>query len=392
MSALKKPMAPDAKEKVSIGKGPAQTRGKPSSDTGMVAHGQVRVLLYLGKKLPKIRFTDKYLVYNRMDDLIHKGDKGDLKAPAFGLPEFNQIFSNGMAFFQGNRYQGHYFIIKKDGLWHFINEVDLETYLRGVLPFEMDPSWPLEALKAQAVASRSYVLYHMQKKQNSLYHLKSTVQHQVYRGLEGQNERTNQAVKETQGMVLTHGGKIIPAFFHSTSGGVTENGSAVWEKGDFSYTKIVRSNYGIHSPNFAWEFEMDSYMFLQFLQKKYDLEVITSFHIAKRSASGRAKIIRIVGKKGNQNFTKELNANQFRLVMGSRKIKSLLFSLEKKEHEGRSYVVFRGRGFGHGVGMDQWGAFEMAQLGKKSEEILDFYYNQVKIEKKAVKNYLVAGK
>jgi stage II sporulation protein D len=105
-----------------------------------------------------------------------------------------------------------------------INQVALEDYVRGVMKVEADPSWPLEALKAQAVVARTYALYERLVSPDALYHLHSTTASQVYRGISGEDPRSDKAVEATRGVVLVYRGLIIPAFYHAASGGRTEDG------------------------------------------------------------------------------------------------------------------------------------------------------------------------
>lgn len=358
----------------------------------LLYHGQVRVLLYKGKKLPRLIFEKKYLVFNRMDDLILRGPRGALKVPKAGFPLFSQVFSGGLVRLNGKSYKGHFYLVRKKNNWLFINETDLPKYLRGVLPSEMNPSWPLEALKAQAIAARTYGLYHVLKNNGMPYHVHSTTASQVYSGTGGVNTNIDKAVTETRGIVLTYKGKVFPAFFHSTSGGITEKGDALWGKKKFGFTKIVKTEYGKNSPYYTWKTMMPVERFLNFLKRKFDMDSIKSFHIVKRSDSGRVKSIRLIGKKNGENTSQEIDGNKFRLAFGAGKLKSLLFELGESSDGQKQNIVFEGRGYGHGVGMCQWGANDMARQGKSAREILEYYYNNIQLEKIAHKNYIIARK
>lgn len=121
-----------------------------------------------------------------------------------------------------------------------INEVDLEIYIQGVVPSEMPSSWNIEAHKAQAIAARSYAIANLGKRAKSGYDLKDTPEDQAYGGASSETIRTNEAVKETKGQVLVYGNKVIPAYYHSSSGGYTVNSGAVWYK-DLPFVKSVPS-------------------------------------------------------------------------------------------------------------------------------------------------------
>jgi len=117
---------------------------------------------------------------------------------------------------------------KKNGLLLVVNDLDLEEYLMGVIAAEVPPDWEFEALKAQAVASRTYALYEKRNAGKRPYHILSTITSQVYNGVNGEHGRAVKAVKETKGLILTHQGKVISAFYHANCGGHTENASEIW--------------------------------------------------------------------------------------------------------------------------------------------------------------------
>ena len=137
-------------------------------------------------------------------------------------------------------YRGHFQIIN-DGIGlTVINDIPIEEYIQGVVPSEMPSSWDHEAHKAQAIAARSYALANLGKRAKHGYDLKDTPEDQAYGGASAETQQTNEAVSETEGIVLIHSGKIIPAYYSASAGGHTKNASQVWTK-DLDYIKAVPS-------------------------------------------------------------------------------------------------------------------------------------------------------
>jgi stage II sporulation protein D len=247
-----------------------------------------------------------------------------------------------------------------------VNHIPLENYLCGVLPREMAPSWPPEALKAQAVAARTYALYHMLLRRTDAYDVLSTTSSQVYGGSEKDYPSVRSAVEATRGLVLAEGGRLALTLFHANSGGMTESCENIWG-GRLSYLSSVEDPFSKNRPGDAWE-------------KTLTAEEITAgcvqFGIAagavqelapvERSASGRIQKLKVV--TDSQTFF--LSGNSFRLIAGPGKIKGAHFEVQKKK--GR--FVFNGHGYGHGAGMSQWGANAMAKKGFDYRAILGLYY------------------
>jgi len=143
-----------------------------------------------------------------------------------------------------NDYRGNIEIRKDDGgNLLIINELNVEEYLKGVLNEEISAKWHPESLKAQAVVARTYALYQKENRKDNPYHMEATVIDQVYGGARKEDERTNKAVEDTRGIVLTYEGKIAKAFYHSVSGGVTEDVTVVWGGEGENYLKGVKCNF-----------------------------------------------------------------------------------------------------------------------------------------------------
>jgi stage II sporulation protein D len=162
-----------------------------------------------------------------------------------------------------------------------VNHVELENYIRGVVPNESPASWPIEALKAQAVAARSYALG--TNSNNPVFDHYDTVASQVYGGYSSENVRTNRAVARTRGEVLRSNGRVIVAYFHSTSGGYTENNENVWGGSPIPYIRGVRDPWDRHSPYHRWKVRYSP----RSLGSAMGVGRLRSVQVHKRGVSGR---------------------------------------------------------------------------------------------------------
>ncbi len=262
---------------------------------------------------------------------------------------------------------------KKNGLLLVVNELDIEEYLKGVVAAEIPPDWKFEALKAQAVASRTYALYQKQSAGNKLYHILATVDSQVYSGNRVERPQTVRAVRETRGIVITYQGKIIPAFYHSSCGGHTENAAELWGI-DEPYLKGVDCDCQEISKYGQWEKRVPLSQVIGALRKQgYRLHDILDMSIGDITPAGRVKTVTILHSGGKL----VVPAEDLRATLGNTLIPSVFFELELSEKE----AVFSGRGKGHGVGLCQWGAEDMALRGYDYKAILGHYYPGTKLTK-----------
>jgi len=310
------------------------------------------------------------------------------------------------------------FRVSNRGKLLLINELPLEEYLKGVLPAEMGPAFPEEALKAQAVVARSEALSMWGLKLNLIaepYDFTDDVFSQVYSGITHRTEKTDRAVNETKGEVLLYRGEIVNAVYHSCCGGHTENSEEVWGT-YYPYLRGVPDNESELSPDLRDEDNLrrwlkdarDSYCDLEgkegppglsFGKKNFRWTVtLTSGEIRKyvkrkrgvdpgkvldliplhRGVSGRITSLKIVGTKRDVVINGELNV---RGALSRTYLKSSLFVIEKFRGSDGNVFVLRGGGFGHGVGMCQMGAGMMAYRGKDYREILRHYFTGVDIAK-----------
>lgn len=256
-----------------------------------------------------------------------------------------------------------------------IEEVPFEEYVVGVLAGEMPVSFDLEALKSQAVAARTYVMKKMTTNQKKDYDVIDTVENQVYiseeelkekwdKDFEQKINKIKQAVIETKGEYLTYGGEIIEALFFSTSVGKTENSEEIFSK-KLPYLRSVDSSWDEEvSPVFNDSFEFSLQEFYDRLNIDYNEKL--TFKITKTTSTGRVKEIIINGKK----FTGSDIYNNLNL-------RSTFFSMNQLGNN----IIVTTKGYGHGVGMSQYGALAMAKKGYKYNEILEYYYQGTKLEK-----------
>ena len=339
------------------------------------------------------------------------------------------------------RYAGKLNIYIRDNDILVVNVLELEKYLSSVVGSEMPAKWPLEALKAQAIASRTYAL---KQKGNSIYDIDSTDKNQVYIGLEARTYQTKRAVKSTRSLVLTYKNKLINSLFHSSSAGMTENSQDVW-KNKYPYLSSVK-DFDKNNPKLRWNKKFSKFQ----LQKLFPrIGGINQIEILNVTSTGRVKNIRIQGDFGTDQISgveirKRMNLNstlvRFKFIeenesksinKGSKLLSTNLLENEPLTHIvrvgdtlifiadqydvsvesivalnniknssliniGQSLLVPRnsfnsssssekilvvsGYGSGHGVGMSQWGAKYMANKGAKAISILKHFYRGVEIK------------
>jgi stage II sporulation protein D len=252
-----------------------------------------------------------------------------------------------------------------------VNLVDIEEYLYGVVPREMPPNWPEEALKAQAVISRTFARYQMEANAAREYDISASTASQVYGGFAAETEKTRRAVDATRGRILTFKGRPALTYFHANSGGMTEDARHVWRVA-IPYLQSLSDDYSARAPGTTWT------TFLSFDQirdamSRNGLTVgqISDIETAAVSPSGRAVRMKITHSSG----TTVVGGNEFRTMTDPAQIKSTLFKAERSSQG----IRFEGRGSGHGVGLSQWGARIMAEGGSPFREILLHYYRGLEL-------------
>ena len=276
------------------------------------------------------------------------------------------------------RYSGKINIVFRNNKILVINVLGVEKYLNSVVGSEMPHKWHIEALKAQAIASRTYAL---KKTNNGLYDIDSTQTNQVYNGLESSTFKTRRAVRETRSLVITYKNKLINALFHSSSGGMTENSEAVWSD-PYPYLVTVK-DFDQKNPKIRWNKEVSKSELKEIFPIIGGIQQIEVLNITE---TGRIKNLKIIGTFGDKVIT----GKEFRSKLG---LKSTLFRptisedfYDKKDLNNQSniqfhpFLIISGMGAGHGVGMSQWGARYMADKGYKANQILKYFYKGVNIK------------
>lgn len=271
---------------------------------------------------------------------------------------------NGKVFINGQFYTGSFEIRRDENGLYIINNIPFERYVEGVVASESGREWELEALKAQAVVSRTYALFYKTLNREKNYHLTSSMLHQVYKNNNDVNFLVRRAVEETKGEILTYKGHPIKAFYHSTCVGKTELPEEVWGE-SYPYLKSVECN-GKNSPYETWirKFTFDE------IEEAIGIKGIKDINIVSYTSTGRVKTLKVIVQKSEVNTSIEIKATDLRKLLGYKKLPSTHFSLKVVDED----IIFDGKGWGHGVGLSQWGALEMARQGKSYREILEHYY------------------
>ncbi len=244
--------------------------------------------------------------------------------------------------------------------------VQLEDYIRGVLPAEIYPHWPLHAIVAQAVSIRTFALHMVTNRASRPWLTRLDL---AYLGADHENERTNRAVELSRGLIMTWDDKLFPAFFHSTCGGHTASARNVFNSHDIPPLSGDRCGYCDHSRHSLWDVSFSLTEIAERVFPDKDNFVINSIRTRGFDHGGRPEFVVI-------NGTETVRSSEFRLAMGTAKLKSTMFIATITDDK----AIFIGRGFGHGVGLCQWGANGMAQTGKNWEDILLHYYPGIEIK------------
>lgn len=266
------------------------------------------------------------------------------------------------------RYRGRLDIIRdKENKFLVINTVDLEMYVRGVLYHEVPHAWPLNAIMAQAVATRTYALYQVGQRKNQEYDVTSDIYSQVYGGRSAERHRSNVAANRTRGEILTYNGKVLPAYFHSNCGGHTESAAELW-KHDLPPLKGVDCRFCENAPNYRWKKNFRSLDIQKTLNLHgFNMGSIQKLQVLDRTDSGRVKTLKVVTRDGG---SVNIPGTRFREIIGPNVLKSNYYEIEMKGY----YFDVIGRGWGHGVGMCQWGIYRMARERYDYKDTLEYYY------------------
>lgn len=301
------------------------------------------------------------------DQLMLRAGDQDLK---LWLPRQNGS-GNGASFRSGDekaalQVSGLVRLVRRGKGVQVINQVDLEEYVKGVVPAEVNSAWHPEMLKVQAVAARTYALYQHMLSASRDYDVAAGIQDQVYRGRQGIDARVEEAVESTRGLVVTHQGAPIYAAFSSTAAGITEDAAIVWSK-DLPYLKGVECPFDVESPYYQWKASFKIDQLEQNLRNQgFSLGTIATLTPLTYSRAGRVATLRILHSKGELI----LRGEDLRKAVGYTVVPSTQFTIESIGQD----VVLAGYGAGHAVGLCQWGAKELAELGYSFSSILRYFY------------------
>ena len=273
------------------------------------------------------------------------------------------------------RYRGQIIVQQKNSLLEIINELPLEEYLWGVIKPEISPLWPRASILAFTIAARTYAFKKLQDPSTRTmgYHISGEQDDQVYRGVEGEDPRSRALVNETRGKILTYLGEVIESSYHACCGGYTASLKDVWGGKDRPYLVAKPDNFCGRSPYFSWEFRIEAERLRERLRKRgLILGRLYRIKVLEFDEGRRVKRLQIEHKGGKM----ELTGKEFRNLIGGGNLRSTLFTVERWG----PHFVFKGKGWGHGVGLCQEGAKVMGEQGYRYQEILEFYYPGTTIE------------
>jgi stage II sporulation protein D len=344
----------------------------------------VKILIGIKDKNFKVSSETGLRVIDTNDsNIIYESNKSGLNFEPVKIKNIYVVESDKNILYVDNiGYRGKIELHNIQGEIYVINIISIEEYLYSVVPSEMPSFWNMEALKSQAVASRTYSYYFLSKTvDKNIYDLDYTKNFQVYKGISAETESSIEAVNTTSGIIMTYENEPIISYFHSTSGGKTSDGKDVWPESDPPYLKSIECDYGKDSPHNNWTCTLSMNEIASALNKKYKIiNSITKISFKRHND----RIIEVTVQHNNGTTT--LTGNEFRLLLNPQKVKSTYFTIKKEKNQ----FLLEGKGWGHGVGMCQWGAKGRGENGFKYEEILKHYYKDINFIK--INNYLAQDK
>jgi stage II sporulation protein D len=352
----------------------------PAYCIGQAPDIKVRVAIIEGRSFVNLSLTGRYVISSigsrtHIKDgsflkgvVASKGGMITLAGMSLGVSGIKvSVARDSNIYVDSRRFRGDIDIMAKGDKILVVNNIGLDKYLYGVLYHEVSHRWPTECLKAQAIVARTFALEQMRQNKTEPYDLRCDIYSQVYGGRNGEKWSTSHAVDATRGKVLTFNGDIFPTYYHATCSGYTEDASNLW-KVDLLPLKGVPCKFCGRSKHYRWRKEFS----LQQVREKlngggYTIGPISTVEILTRNRSGRNDRIKISDTAGGSVV---ITGKDFRQLFGPNEVRSTKFDAEIK----KGFLVLNGMGWGHGVGMCQWGAFGMAERGKKCDEILKYYY------------------
>jgi stage II sporulation protein D len=351
---------------------------------------KIRILVQSNKPQVKVSAAAPFEVLDDQGHAVTSGSKlagATVRPIAQGIQWWDKIvptrflvvksMGNGIRVGSSGVYRDEVLIYKNSrGSLDVINRVGLDDYLKGVIPFEGNPSWTLESLKAQTVAARTFAFTKMLARQAEEYDVSSGFMSQVYAGKQIEHDRTNQAVDATRGEVLLYKGKIFPAYYHSTCGGATAAADLVWRVKSLAPLGGVECKFCQRSPHYKWEAVVTPAEIKEKLAKQeMPVQEVLGVRTDKIDRTGRAHKLVIQSTWAE----KSVDADAFRVWIDPMRLKSNLITKIRANDAGA--FVFKGRGWGHGVGMCQYGMKYLGELGYGYQGILEYYYPGATISK-----------
>ncbi|MBI5644379.1 MAG: SpoIID/LytB domain-containing protein [Deltaproteobacteria bacterium] len=329
---------------------------------GQAGSGEkIKILVLSALSSVNIRSSDRGSLEIKKEDGLIKVNGNEKALPLRLLPMGDFIYINNKPF------RGSIEISdSKNGLM-VVNELNLESYLVGIINNEISSRWPRDVIKSQAVVARTYAVYNKKKRAKSLYHVEGSTMGQVYSGAGKEDPVAQKAVRETKGEILAFSGEAALTVYHSNAGGMTDSSRDVWSR-DYPYLKAVKSPYDENCPQFFWDMTLHADDLRGSLRKNgFEIGKPETLDVRETSGAGRAKIIVI---QDNEGGSVKISGEDLRKALGYNELKSTIFEVSKAG----DLFVFKGKGSGHGVGLSQWGAKGMAEDGYSYREILKHYY------------------
>ncbi|MBI2194047.1 MAG: SpoIID/LytB domain-containing protein [Planctomycetes bacterium] len=280
---------------------------------------------------------------------------------------------DGTLVVDGRHYHGNLELVAgPSGILTAVNILPLEDYLAGVLGSEMMLSWPPAALQVQAIVSRSFALSRMESQGAAEFDLVADTRDQNYLGMEKESEIAREAVNQTRGVALSYGGSVFRAFYHSTCGGHTADVAAALQRPPIGPLAGVPCGFCRESRYYEWQWSIPLTEMVQCLSRAgYAIQGLTGLRLDGVGADGRAARVELAHPRGQVS----LPATDLRRMLGPDRLRSTCFRAQIRGEK----VYFEGRGWGHGVGLCQWGARGMAAAGYTTETILQHYYPGAKL-------------
>lgn len=328
---------------------------------------------FTNKLIQKIK-KNEYFILNGSNGLISISDKtvklGSFTGPIKLKPEKKDTLVKC----NNHWYRGELiiFITRDKSNITVVNNVDLEDYLLSVVSSEIPNTWGKEALKAQSIAARSYAIGYLGRRKKKGYDLEPTIEDQLYLGVSSEKHSTSEAVKETKGLILfDKDNKPFIALYHSSGGGYTDSIENLWDTNHIKPSTHIqpRPDYDDNSPHFKW---LRNYKITNINKLLSNLGIgqITSIVPLSKSISGRVTWLKITGTESDTLIRGE----EFRKCL---KLPSSKFNF----YLGKDELKIAGRGYGHGLGLSQWGAKELAENKFTHDQILAHYYPGTRLVK-----------